>query len=63
MATLTIDAVEELDSQGTVALDEFELDLRVVVTSESVPMLCDTGDGCGQTCSTSACNTNSADPV
>lgn len=42
---------------------EFELDLRVV---ESVGRLvlstCDTSDGCGSTCSTSACNTGSNQP-
>lgn len=63
MAVLTLDAVEELGSQDALSPDEFDLDLRVVVTSQAVPMLCDTGDGCGDTCNGSACNSNSADPV
>lgn len=44
-------------------LDEFTLDLRVTRT---VPLPsaadCDTSDGCGVTCQTSACSTQSADP-
>lgn len=62
-SVLTLDAVEDLDRAGTVAPDDFDLDLRVLVTSTPVPMSCDTSDGCGNTCSGSACNSNSADPV
>jgi FxLD family lantipeptide len=42
---------------------EFELDLRVIESAVPyVTMLCDTSDGCGSTCSTSACNSASSDP-
>jgi len=44
-------------------LGEFTLDLRVTRT---VPLPsasdCDTSDGCGSTCQTSACSTASMDP-
>ena len=42
---------------------EFELDLRVVEsTTRIVTMMCDTDDGCGDTCNTSACSSHSNDP-
>jgi FxLD family lantipeptide len=42
---------------------EFELDMRVVEsTTKLVTITCDTSDGCGNTCSTSACSTASNDP-
>lgn len=42
---------------------EFELDMRVVEsTTRLVIMSCDTSDGCGSTCSTSACSTGSNNP-
>ncbi len=42
---------------------EFELDMRVVEsTTRLVIMMCDTSDGCGNTCSTSACSTGSNNP-
>jgi FxLD family lantipeptide len=41
-----------------------ELDLRVVeTTTPLVTMLCSTSDGCGNTCSGSACATGSNDPI
>lgn len=44
--------------------DEFTLDMRVVEsTTPLVEMMCSTSDGCGSTCSTSACSTSSNDPV
>jgi FxLD family lantipeptide len=43
--------------------DDFELDMRVVeATTPLVIMMCSTNDGCGSTCSTSACSTSSYDP-
>ena len=43
--------------------EEFELDMRVVEsTTRLVIMMCDTSDGCGNTCSTSACSTESNNP-
>jgi FxLD family lantipeptide len=42
---------------------EFELDMRVVEsTTKLVIMMCDTSDGCGATCNTSACSTGSNNP-
>jgi FxLD family lantipeptide len=42
---------------------EFELDMRVLEsTTKLVIMMCDTSDGCGNTCNTSACSTGSNDP-
>lgn len=44
--------------------DDFTLDMRVIeATTPLVVMMCDTSDGCGSTCSTTACNTSSNDPV
>ena len=52
-----------LDATDAVAEEEFELDMRVVeATTPLVTMMCDTNDGCGTTCSTSACSTSSNDP-
>ncbi|MEU8205884.1 FxLD family lanthipeptide [Streptosporangium sp. NPDC049046] len=58
---LTLDAAE---AEVAVAADEeFELDMRVVeATTPLVIMMCDTSDGCGATCGTSACSTSSNDP-
>jgi FxLD family lantipeptide len=59
--TLTVDHLELEDS--TVDDAEFELDMRVMEsTTKLVIMTCDTSDGCGSTCSTSACSTGSNDP-
>lgn len=42
---------------------EFELDMRVVQSATRLVItMCDTSDGCGSTCSTSACVTSSNDP-
>ncbi|WFE53032.1 FxLD family lanthipeptide [Micromonospora sp. WMMD1155] len=44
--------------------DDFVLDMRVVEsTTPLVIMMCSTSDGCGSSCSTSACTTKSCDPV
>lgn len=60
-AALAIDHAESPDSVVDDA--EFELDMRVVESTTSlVTMTCDTSDGCGATCSTSACSTASNDP-
>ncbi|MBB6122261.1 FxLD family lanthipeptide [Nocardiopsis algeriensis] len=47
-------------------LDDFALDVRVVVATHPVgKLMCNTGDGCGNTCagSASACNSYVGDPV
>jgi FxLD family lantipeptide len=60
---LTLDTIEDPDSGAAVGDEEFELDMRVVeATTPLVIMMCDTSDGCGNTCSTSACSTSSNDP-
>jgi FxLD family lantipeptide len=62
-SSLTLDATEALDFADVVD-EEFELDMRVVeATTPLVIMMCDTSDGCGSTCSTSACSTSSNDPA
>lgn len=59
---LTLDAAEPV-SALSVDEEEFVLDMRVVeATTPLVTMMCSTSDGCGSTCSTSACNTSSNDP-
>jgi FxLD family lantipeptide len=56
-------AVDGAESEDLVDDAEFELDMRVVEsTTRLVVMTCDTSDGCGSTCSTSACSTASNDP-
>ncbi|ABW09525.1 hypothetical protein ACG83_39580 [Frankia sp. R43] len=58
---LMADQTESVDF----ALDdaELELDMRVVESTTRIAiMMCDTSDGCGNSCSTSACNTSSNDP-
>jgi FxLD family lantipeptide len=53
-----------LDASEVVTDDDFELDMRVVeATTPLVVMMCSTSDGCGSTCSTSACSTSSYDPT
>lgn len=60
---LALDPVEALDHPEALDEAELELDMRVVEAATSLAvMMCDTGDGCGSTCSTSACSTNSNDP-
>jgi FxLD family lantipeptide len=59
--TMTLDIAD--DAAVGVTDDDFELDLRVMeATTPIVVMMCDTSDGCGTTCSTSACSSNSNDP-
>lgn len=44
--------------------DDFVLDMRVIeAATPMVEMMCSTSDGCGSTCSTSACSTSSYDPA
>jgi len=63
-AALAVEHAEFPDAAvDTVDDAEFELDMRVVEsTTKLVIMMCDTSDGCGNTCSTSACSTGSNDP-
>ncbi|MGH3896681.1 MAG: FxLD family lanthipeptide [Pseudonocardiaceae bacterium] len=42
---------------------EFDLDLRVIEAAYPMTkLLCDTSDGCGSTCSGSACNSTANNP-
>ena len=60
MLTLDGISVENFDAADD---REFQLDMRVVeATTPLVTMMCSTSDGCGNTCSTSACSTSSNDP-
>ena len=44
--------------------EDFVLDMRVVeLTTPLVQTRCSTSDGCGSSCSTSACATSSYDPA
>ncbi|WP_371780589.1 FxLD family lanthipeptide [Streptosporangium subroseum] len=62
MSLLTIEALD-LDKTTPLDDDEFTLDMRVVEsTTPLATMMCDTGDGCGDTCNGSACTTSSNDP-
>lgn len=62
-AVTTIDGSMPPGSAVDIDDSEFELDMRVVeATTPLVIMMCDTSDGCGSTCSTSACSTSSNDP-
>ena len=48
----------------TVVDDDFVLDLRVVESAEPIAALrCDTSDGCGSTCATSACMSATNNPL
>ena len=61
-SALTVDRTDLEDPAVDDA--EFELDMRVVEsTTRLVIMTCDSSDGCGSTCSTSACSTGSNDPL
>jgi FxLD family lantipeptide len=57
-------APDRLDAPATPTLDDdFVLDMRVVEsTTPLVIMMCNTSDGCGSSCSTSACTSRSSDP-
>lgn len=49
---------------GAVTDDDFVLDMRVVEsTTPLVVMMCSTSDGCGSSCSTSACATKAHEPI
>ncbi|GAA3516968.1 FxLD family lantipeptide [Streptosporangium album] len=62
MSLLTPGALD-LDKTLSLPDDEFALDMRVVETTTPLAtMMCSTGDGCGSTCSGSACSTSTNDP-
>jgi FxLD family lantipeptide len=53
-------AIDDIDGIGD---SEFEFDLRVVESTTKVTIaMCDTNDGCGNTCQGSACVSVSNDP-
>ncbi|MFD9701356.1 FxLD family lanthipeptide [Lentzea sp. NPDC059081] len=63
MSAALAPVAEAVESVEFVDDGEFELDMRVVEsTTRLVIMSCDTSDGCGHTCNTSACASGSNDP-
>lgn len=61
MALLLLPSSADVDA-ATDDEDPFELDMRVVEsTTPLVIMMCSTSDGCGSSCSTSACTTKASD--
>lgn len=57
-----VDAPTTPDAEA-VTDDDFKLDMRVVeATTPLEVFMCNTNDGCGSTCSGSACATSSYDP-
>ncbi|GIF01612.1 FxLD family lanthipeptide [Paractinoplanes rishiriensis] len=57
-----LDAATTADAEA-VTDDDFVLDMRVVeATTPLEVFMCNTNDGCGSTCSGSACSTSSYDP-
>lgn len=56
--TTTLSRTEDVDTS-----DDFTLDFQVIESAYPLAKLsCDTDDGCGQTCSTSACNSQANNP-
>ncbi|GAB3852494.1 FxLD family lanthipeptide [Dactylosporangium cerinum] len=54
----------DLNGESGFSEDDFELDMTVVEsTTPLVQMMCSTSDGCGSSCSTSACTTKASDPL
>ncbi|OHV40877.1 MULTISPECIES: FxLD family lanthipeptide [Pseudofrankia] len=62
--TDTVHTASAPTSSAPAELDEFELDLQVIESLvPGAPMAdCDTSDGCGSTCATTACISNANDP-
>ncbi|GAA4720415.1 FxLD family lantipeptide [Promicromonospora umidemergens] len=59
---LTLDA-PALSLDSALLDDDFELDLRVIEsTTPLVATMCSTSDGCGSSCSNSACTTGKNTP-
>jgi FxLD family lantipeptide len=57
-------APSPVDVADVVGDDEFDLDMRVVeATTPLITLMCSTNDGCGSTCSGSACSSQSSDPA
>ncbi len=49
---------------GLITDDDFVLDMTVVEsTTPLVTLMCSTSDGCGSSCSTSACTTKASEPL
>ncbi len=57
--TTTLSRPADIDTS-----DEFTLTFQVIESAYPLAKLsCDTDDGCGQTCSTSACNSQANNPA
>lgn len=64
LAPAPTDASDPEALTGVLTEEDFQLDMRVVEsTTPLVTMMCSTSDGCGSTCSTSACSSRSNDPA
>ncbi|MFJ4570623.1 FxLD family lanthipeptide [Streptomyces sp. NPDC088846] len=63
--TLTPSGATALDERPiTDDADEFALDVKVVVAAHpNGKLMCSTGDGCGSSCSGSACTSFTDDPA
>jgi FxLD family lantipeptide len=62
-STSTLAFVENVETADVFDEAEFSLDLRVIEAAYPIAKLgCDTSDGCGSTCSGSACNSRANDP-
>ncbi len=65
-AASTLIRAEDIEpTDGTYGFDEdeFRLDLRVIESAQLLGKVpCDTSDGCGATCSGSACNSLANNP-
>jgi FxLD family lantipeptide len=61
--TSTMALVDDVEDAGGFDEGEFALDLRVIEAAYPITKLtCDTSDGCGSTCSGSACNSTANNP-
>ena len=53
----------DLDNPSAGLDADFELDFRLVQSAIPITkLMCNTNDGCGSSCCSSACTTNAADP-
>lgn len=61
--TMTLDTLTVTDLVDDIDDSEFDFDMRVVESTTKVAVaMCDTSDGCGNTCQGSACTSISNDP-
>lgn len=64
-STSALALVEDVEATDTDGFDEgeFNLDLRVIEAARPIAkLMCDTSNGCGSTCSGSACSSKANNP-